>query len=85
MKDLYQFILKDLQVLSQIQKNERDFILYLQSLQNEVKNLRQSYRTNSVSVDYSRAEVQAAYLITYYPQYAEMTRHILEKINTAIH
>jgi hypothetical protein len=77
MKDLYQFILKDLQVLSQIQKNERDFILYLQSLQNEVKNLRQSYRTNSVSVDYSRAEVQAAYLITYYPQYAEMTRHIL--------
>jgi hypothetical protein len=85
MKDLYQFILKDLQVLSQIQKNERDFILYLQSLQNEVKNLRQSYRTNSVSVDYSRAEVQAAYLITYYPQYAEMTRHILEKINTSHH
>jgi hypothetical protein len=85
MKDLYQFILDGLRVLSQTQKNERDFIQYLQSLQNEVKDLRQSYRTNSVSVDYSRAEVQAAYLIAYYPQYAEMTRHILEKVNAFHH
>jgi hypothetical protein len=85
MKDLYQFILDGLRVLSQTQKNERDFIQYLQSLQNEVKDLRQSYRTNSVSVDYSRAEVQAAYLIAYYPQYAEMTRHILEKVNASHH
>ncbi len=83
MKDLYQFILNGLRVLSKTQNNERDFIQYLQSLQNEVKNLRQSYRTNSVSVDYSRSEVQAAYLITYYPQYAEMTRHILEKVNVS--
>jgi hypothetical protein len=42
MKDLYQFILDGLRVLSQTQKNERDFIQYLQSLQNEVKDLRQS-------------------------------------------
>lgn len=85
MKDLYQFILNDLRVLSKTQNNEKDFIQYLQSLQNEVKNLRQSYRNSSVSVDYSRAEVQAAYLITYYPQYAEMTRHILERVNKFHH
>lgn len=85
MKDLYQFILNDLRVLSKTQNNEKDFIQYLQSLQKEVKNLRQSYRTSSVFVDYSRAEVQAAYLITYYPQYAEMTRHILERVNTFHH
>jgi len=80
MDELYKYILEGLRDLSQTKQTENEFIAYLQSLQVEVKNLRQSYRNNSVSVNYSRAAVQAAYLITYYPQYAEMTRHILEQV-----
>jgi hypothetical protein len=80
MDELYEYILEGLRNSSQTKQNENEFIAYLQSLQVEVKNLRQSYRNNSVSVNYSRAAVQAAYLITYYPQYAEMTRHILEQV-----
>jgi magnesium-transporting ATPase (P-type) len=80
MDKLYEYILEGLRNLSQTKQTENKFIAYLQSLQVEVKNLRQSYRNNSVSVNYSRVEVQSAYLITYYPQYAEMTRHILEQV-----
>lgn len=80
MDKLYEYILEGLRDLSQTKQTENKFIAYLQSLQVEVKNLRQSYRNNSVSVNYSRVEVQSAYLITYYPQYAEMTRHILEQV-----
>jgi hypothetical protein len=80
MDELYKYILEGLRDLSQTKQTENEFIAYLQSLQVEVKNLRQSYRNNSVSVNYSRVEVQAAYLITYYPQYAEMTRRILEQV-----
>ena len=80
MDELYKYILDGLRDLIQTKQTENEFIAYLQSLQVEVKNLRQFYRNNSVSVNYSRVEVQAAYLITYYPQYAEMTRHILEQV-----
>lgn len=80
MDKLYEYILEGLRDLSQTKRNENGFIDYLQSLQVEVKNLRQSYQNNSISVNYSRAEVQAAYLITYYSQYAEMTRHILKQV-----
>lgn len=80
MDELYRYLLEGLRNLSQTKRNENGFIDYLQSLQVEVKNLRQSYQNNSISVNYSRAEVQAAYLITYYPQYAEMTRHILKQV-----
>ena len=80
MDELYKYILDGLRDLSQTKQTENEFIAYLQSLQIEVKNLRQSYRNNSVSVNYSRVEVQSAYLITYYPQYAEMTRRILEQV-----
>ncbi len=80
MDELYKYILDGLRDLNQTKQTENEFIAYLQSLQIEVKNLRQSYRNNSVSVNYSRVEVQSAYLITYYPQYAEMTRRILEQV-----
>jgi hypothetical protein len=80
MDKLYEYILEGLRDLSQAKQTENELIAYLQSLQIEIKNLRQSYRNNSVSVNYSRVEVQSAYLITYYPQYAEMTRYILEQV-----
>lgn len=42
--------------------------LYLQNLQPYVKRLRQNYCSNNVKVDYSNPNVQAAYLLAYYPQ-----------------
>ena len=57
MDDLYKYILEGLRDLSQTKQTENEFIAYLQSLQIEVRNLRQSYRNNSVSVNYSRVEV----------------------------
>lgn len=70
---MYTYILDRLATFHQINNVE----LYLQGLQPYVKSLRQSYRLRYVSVDYSGSNVQAAYLLAYYPQYAEITHKVL--------
>jgi len=79
MEKLYEYILEGL-------KNSPDFYnpnlhqtfeSYLKSLQNAAKYLWKSYRSNTVKVDYSDPQVQAAYLIRYYPHYVQMTLEIL--------
>lgn len=55
--------------------------LYLQGLQPHVKHLRQNYRSDNVTVDYSDPSVQAAYLLAYYPQYTEMTYEVLRNLD----
>jgi hypothetical protein len=69
---MYNYILDELIRLNQV----GDIKLYLQGLQPYVKRLRQSYCSDFVSVDYSNPNVQAAYLLAYYPQYAEMTYQV---------
>jgi hypothetical protein len=66
---MYSDILAAIQDVEQISSLEP----YLQSLQPYVRQLRQSYRSRTVTVDYSDFNIQAAYLLAYYPQYAEMT------------
>jgi hypothetical protein len=52
---------------------------FLQKLQDSVKALRTSYRNSHIQVDYSQAQIQAAYLLTYYPG------HVLQmKANLAL-
>lgn len=52
---------------------------FLQKLQDSVKTLRTSYRNSYVQIDYSEAQIQAAYLLTYYPG------HVLQmKANLAL-
>ena len=63
--------------------DENEFINYLISLQNFVRKLRRSYQTHLVKVDYSDFRIQAAYLITYFPQYVEMMLCVLKKIDQA--
>ncbi|WP_264321505.1 hypothetical protein [Zarconia navalis] len=46
-------------------------------MQTSVRELRKSYWSNFVVVDYARPSIQASYLITYYPHYAQMTLEIL--------
>lgn len=74
---MYSYILDGLVKHNQINNVE----LYLQSLQNSVKKLRQSYQANQVRVDYSDSNIQAAYLLAYYPQYTEMTYKVLCDLN----
>lgn len=63
--------------------NEKSFIDYLQSLKPFVCNLRRSYQTHCVQVDYSDFRTQSAYLITYFPQYVEMTLYVLRELDRA--
>lgn len=73
---MYNHILDSLKQSNQI----NDIELYLQSLQPYVANLRRSYCSNHVSVNYSDPKIQAAYLLTYYPQYTEMTHKVLSDL-----
>ncbi len=50
---------------------------FLTGLQSAVKNLRQSYQTHHVQVDYGQPHIQAAYLLAYYPYYVQQTYHSL--------
>lgn len=70
---MYSYILERLVQFNQIS----DLKLYLRNLQPYVIRLRQSYRSNSVNIDYSDPNTQAAYLLAYYPLYAEMTYQVL--------
>jgi tetratricopeptide (TPR) repeat protein len=58
-----------------------NFHKYLQDLQDSIKLLRQAYRNNAVSVDYTSANVQMAYLLGYYPHYVGMAYYIFQDIH----
>ena len=77
---MYSDILAAIQNIEQIDCLEP----YLQSLQPYVRQLRQSYCSSTVTVDYSDFNVQAAYLLAYYPQYAEMTYRCVNSLATTI-
>ncbi|MBE9011588.1 hypothetical protein IQ250_15370 [Pseudanabaenaceae cyanobacterium LEGE 13415] len=83
MNHLYTDILDSLRQLSQTQNDELGFKQYLRSLQPSVKRLRKAYADRQIVVDYSSSEIQAAYLIAYYPHYAEMTFKSLDYFNFA--
>lgn len=70
---MYNHILDGLTKFNQTNNLE----LYLQDLQPYVKHLRENYCSSNVKVDYSDPNVQAAYLLAYYPQYTEMTYEVL--------
>jgi hypothetical protein len=73
---MYTYILDGLKNFNQINNLE----LYLQGLQPYVKRLRQNYCSNDVVVNYSDPNIQAAYLLAYYPQYTEMTYEVLRNL-----
>ncbi|ANV88926.1 hypothetical protein [Picosynechococcus sp. PCC 7117] len=53
---------------------------YLSSLQDNLINLRKSYKKDWVQADYRDIKTQAAYLLAYYPQYAEICSDIFCQI-----
>ncbi len=83
MEKLYLYILQGIKQSPTFYNPEihQTFEKYLASLQEPVKSLRESYKPNTViKVDYSESQVQAAYLICYYPHHVEMTFEILKII-----
>ncbi|MFW6316056.1 MAG: tetratricopeptide repeat protein [Cyanobacteriota bacterium] len=61
--------------------NSPDISQYLQSLKPTVRQLRKSYRTrNQVQINYDCSQVQASYLLAYYPHYVEMAEMILKQL-----
>lgn len=84
MNQLYACLLTGLRKLSHTHGDDAGFERYLQSLQPYVINLRGGYRNtrnSRVKVDYSDSKTQAAYLMAYYPIYAEMTYRVLQNID----
>ena len=72
MINIYELILNSLYSANNI-KLEREKINFLKSLQPYVTSLRSSFKNKQINVDYRDRNVQAAYLIAYYPSYIEMT------------
>lgn len=58
-------------------ENYQNFEAYLASLKEPAKNLWNLYRCSMVNVAYSDLQIQAVYLIRYYPHYVQMTLEIL--------
>jgi hypothetical protein len=75
---LYNFILDAIQKSEKIQ-SDTDFETFLHDLQPYVQNLRKSYKQYPVLVDYSEKKCQQAYLLTYFPHYTLLLRHVLVK------
>lgn len=86
MKRLYEYILNGLKKSGDFYNADLQdtFENYLISLQSSVRELRRSYRTSCVVMDYSKPATQAAYLIAYYPHYAEMTLEILRLLSSEL-
>ena len=75
---LYDLILEGLYSSYQI-KSEDTKKAFLDSLKPYVTELRTSFKNKQIKVDYRDKNVQAAYLIAYYPSYVEMTYEVLNR------
>lgn len=75
---LYDLILEGL-YSSYAVKSEDSKKDFLNSLKPYVIELRTSFKNKQIKVDYRDKNVQAAYLIAYYPSYVEMTYEVLNR------
>lgn len=73
---MYDLILNELYRLNNVDSDEAK-AQYLQSLQPAALRLFHAYRGTFVRVDYRDKNVQAAYMIRYFPQYSQIIRLIL--------
>lgn len=75
MADIYDIIVQGIKAEEGL--SETELITRLKQLQPSVKLLRQAYRTYPVHVPYARTDIQAAYLITYFPHYYQLIHKVL--------
>jgi hypothetical protein len=60
--------------------SEQELSNFLRGSRPTVRFLRQAYRSNVVNISYRKQTVQAAYMLRYFPYYAEVTRFVLDKL-----
>jgi uncharacterized protein YjbI with pentapeptide repeats len=83
--NIYEHILTGICSLNEISREDEDNLgQYLQSLKPYAIKLWQSYRSERVNIDYHDYNAQAAYLIRYYPHYAQMTREVFDSLSPDI-
>ncbi|BAZ47833.1 hypothetical protein NIES4103_04370 [Nostoc sp. NIES-4103] len=80
MHRIYENILNGICEINQISSYE-SLKKYLKDLQPYALSLWQSYRRENVKVNYSDLNIQAAYLIRYYPLYAAMTLQVFKDLS----
>jgi len=61
--------------------NDIDVNNHLQTLQSQVKSLRQAFRVFPVRFDYTNVNIQQAYMFAYYPHYTELLEYVLNSAN----
>lgn len=81
MKEIYSAILDGVADLTGTSRDTKEFTQYLESLKPLVRQLRRGFQVDCVQVNYAELDVQVAYLITYFPQYAEMTLEAMDKLD----
>jgi hypothetical protein len=82
---MYELILEALYRLNNLTGAEEK-AQYLQSLKSVAKELRRSYDPNAapnVRVNYRTKNVQAAYMLRYFPQYSQVLPTILDDLKNA--
>jgi hypothetical protein len=80
---MYQDILNGLYGVNNI-TNQQGKVSYLQGLQEDVKSLRRAFTIYPVAFDYTNSNIQASYLLTYFPHYTELLQVALNKTNATI-
>lgn len=64
--------------------NHAQKITYLQSLQKDVRTLRSAFRKYPVEFDYTNTNIQASYLLTYFPHYTDLLQIVLNSSGATI-
>ena len=82
MENIYNYILSGLaHYIMDSDTQSSHFAQYLHSLKPYIRQLRDNYNTgNNVKVSYNCHQIQASYMIAYYPHYVEMTEVILNEL-----
>jgi molecular chaperone DnaK (HSP70) len=75
MRDIYTVLLEGIQKVEDVDSNSLP--ARLQELKPFVRQLRHAYMRPPVTVDYSNQQIQAAYLIAYFPHYYQLIYSIL--------
>ncbi len=76
---MHDIILKRLSSLHGL-SSERELSNFLRGLRPTAKCLWRAYQANVVNVSYREETVQAAYMLRYFPHYAEVTRVALDEL-----
>jgi hypothetical protein len=76
---MHDIILKGLSSLHGL-SNEQELSNFLRGLRSTARCLWRAYQSNVVNVSYRKQAVQAAYMLRYFPHYAEVTRVALDEL-----